>query len=76
MVQRLKSGSKVLFIWIFYGALYCCVRYSNIEYQHEFFNTMINSITQVVMAETGFGRRFYDLKYFEVGIFSCSLNSL
>jgi hypothetical protein len=29
-----------------------------------------------VMAKYGLGGRFYDLKYFEVGFFSYSLNSL
>ena len=38
--QMSNLSSKVLFNWIFFhGALYCCVRYSNIEYQDEIFKT-------------------------------------
>jgi hypothetical protein len=34
-----------------------------------FTNIIIKSITQKVMPKSGFGNRFHDLKYFEVGIF-------
>ena len=62
-----KSGSKVLFKLDFFlhGTLYCCVRYSNIIY----IKVIIISIAQRVLVKYGFGRRFHDLKYFEVRIF-------
>ena len=38
--ETLKSSSKVLFkLDCFDASLYCCVRYSNIEYQGEVFKT-------------------------------------
>ena len=40
LVKRLKVVAKCCLNWIFFhGALYCCVRYSNIEYQDEIFKT-------------------------------------
>ena len=68
-----KSSSKVLFQFglFFHGALYCCVRYSHIEYQDEIFKTYCWKyyFFQKVMAKSGFRCQFYDLKYFEVGFF-------
>ena len=37
---------------------------------------IIIGIAQKVMAKFGFGPRFHDLEYFEVGFFSYSLNLL
>jgi hypothetical protein len=38
LVKRLKVVAKCCLNWIFFhGALYCCVRYSTIEYQHKIF---------------------------------------
>ena len=41
LVKLLKSSSKSVFFHFktIYGSLYCCVRYSNIEYQDEIFKT-------------------------------------
>ena len=68
--QTPKGSSKVLFRldFFFHGTLYCCVRYSNIEYQDEIFKTIIKSTAQKVMANYCFGHRVHDLQYFEVGI--------
>ena len=41
-----------------------------------FSKLIIDSTTQGVMARSSFGRRFHDLEHFEVGLFSCSFNSL
>ena len=49
----------------FHGALYCCVRYLNIEYQNVFFK----STTQKVIAKSSVGCKFHDLKYLEFGIY-------
>ena len=56
----------------FHGALYCCVRYSNKEYQDEIFRFIIRYTAQKVVAKYGFGYRFHDLKK----KFQYSLNSL
>ena len=37
---------------------------------------IIKNDVEKAMAKFGFGCRFYNLKYFEVGFFSYSLNSL
>ena len=41
LVKRPKVIAKYCLNWIyfFHGALYCCVRYSHIEYQDEIFKT-------------------------------------
>jgi hypothetical protein len=40
LVKLVKVLTKCCLNWVlFHGALYCCVRYSNIEYQDEFFKT-------------------------------------
>ena len=41
------------------------------EYQVETSKVIIKSDAQKWMVEFGFGRRFHDLKYFEVGVIFC-----
>ena len=55
---------------IFHDDLYCCVKYSNVEYQVEIFKPYHESDAQNHMVEYGFELKFHDLKYYEVGIFS------
>ena len=40
-IKRLKVVIKCCLNWnfVFHGDLYCCVKYSNIEYQDEIFKT-------------------------------------
>ena len=64
LVERLKAVVKCCLIF-FHGALYCRVRYSNIGTS----KLIINSTTQKVMAKSSVGRRFHDIKDFEVEIF-------
>ena len=54
----------------FQGNLYCCVRYSNIRVLIKMFKTFhYKSDAHKIMTKYGFGRRFHDLQYFEVGFF-------
>ena len=70
LVKGLKVVAKRCLNWIFFhDDLYCCVKYSNVEYQVEIFKLIIKSDAQKQMVEFSFGRRFHDLNYFEVGIF-------
>ena len=64
--QMPKSSSKVFFYWtLFHVDLYCCVKYSSVEYQDEIFKRIIKSNVQKQMLKFGFGRKFHDLNYFE-----------
>jgi hypothetical protein len=67
-VKRLKQVEKCCFN--FHDALYCCVKYSNVECQYEIFKLLIKSNTQKQMLNSNFGREFHDLKYFELDFFS------
>ena len=41
LVKHLKVVAKHFLNWIyFHGTLYCCARYSNIEYQDEIFKNV------------------------------------
>ena len=72
-----KSSSTALFTFNFsHGAPYCCVKYSNIEYQDDLQKLPLKSISQKVMTKSNFGNRFHDLLYFEVGNFPYSLMSI
>ena len=53
----------------FQDAFYGCVRYLNIKILEEIFKFNIKNTAQKVMTNFDFGRRFHDLKYFEVGTF-------
>jgi hypothetical protein len=77
-VQRPKDNSKVLFKLEFFDYdLYCCVEYSNVEYQVEIFKLIMKIDAQNHMIEYDFEHKFHDLNCYEVGIlFSYSLNSL
>ena len=65
LVKHLKVVAKCCLNWVFVflGALNCCLRYSNIEYWDEIFKI----ISSKEMTKSGFGHRFHDLKYFKVG---------
>jgi hypothetical protein len=59
LVNHLKAVAKCCLNWVyFHGSIYCCVRYSNIEYQDEIFKLVIKNIIQKVVAKSGFGYRF------------------
>jgi hypothetical protein len=71
-VKSLKVVAKCCLDWIyFHDDLYCCVKYSKVEYQVEIFITSLKAMAYKPMVE----RKFHDLKYFEVGSFSYSLSS-
>jgi hypothetical protein len=56
LVKCLKVVEKCYLNWIFsLGALFCCLRYSNIEYQDDIFQNIIKKTAQKVMAKFGFG---------------------
>ena len=66
MVKCLKVIAKCSLNWAFsHGALYCCVRHSNIEFECEIFKTYHQYIAQKVMVKSRFRRRFHDCNFFE-----------
>jgi hypothetical protein len=75
--QRPKSSSKVLFeLECFcHDDMYCCIKYSNVDYQVEIFKTYQQNDAQKHMVKYEFEHQFDDLICFEVGIASYSLNS-
>ena len=50
-----SSSSKVFKVVFFHGALYCCLRYSNVKMK--ILKLITKSIAQKVVAKFGFGRR-------------------
>ena len=69
LVKLLKVATNCCLNWdFFYGTLYCCVKYSNIEYQDDISKLITQNNSQKKMAKFGFEVKFHNLEYFEVEI--------
>ena len=63
-----QNSAPVYSYLLFHDDLYCYVEYVNVEYQLERSSqVIIKHHSQKQMVDFGFGNRFHDLKYFEVG---------
>ena len=74
MVKHLKIVAKCCLNWNFFTMPSIVVLYTQIQNMKTISsNLIIQSTTQKVIANFGFGRKSQDLKYFEVGFFSIFL---